>query len=121
MLQIRDIDCYCGEAQVLKSFSLAAERGEILCLLGRNGAGKTTALKAIMGLVRSRRGSIMFVKALERDRIVAHVDRQRLEARGHAIPIVECRLQRRHDVRRVGIISEVVRHDDKAAIAARFE
>ena len=60
MLQIRDIDCYYGEAQVLKSFSLAAEPGEILCLLGRNGAGKTTALKAIMGLVRSRRGSIMF-------------------------------------------------------------
>jgi branched-chain amino acid transport system ATP-binding protein len=59
MLQIRDIDCYYGEAQVLKSFSLAAEPGEILCLLGRNGAGKTTALKAIMGLVRSRRGSIM--------------------------------------------------------------
>jgi branched-chain amino acid transport system ATP-binding protein len=60
MLQIRDIDCYYGEAQALKSFSLAAEPGEILCLLGRNGAGKTTALKAIMGLVRSRRGSIMF-------------------------------------------------------------
>ena len=59
MLQIRDIDCYYGEAQVLKSFSLAAAPGEILCLLGRNGAGKTTALKAIMGLVRSRRGSIM--------------------------------------------------------------
>ncbi len=59
MLQIRDIDCYYGEAQVLKSFSLAAEPGEILCLLGRNGAGKTTALKAIMGLVRSRRGSIV--------------------------------------------------------------
>jgi branched-chain amino acid transport system ATP-binding protein len=48
MLQIRDIDCYYGEAQALKSFSLAAEPGEILCLLGRNGAGKTTALKAIM-------------------------------------------------------------------------
>jgi branched-chain amino acid transport system ATP-binding protein len=58
MLEIRDIDCYYGEAQVLRSFSLTAERGEILCLLGRNGAGKTTALKAIMGLVRPRRGSI---------------------------------------------------------------
>jgi branched-chain amino acid transport system ATP-binding protein len=59
MLQIRDVDCYYGEAQVLKSFSLAAEPGEILCLLGRNGAGKTTALKAIMGLVPARRGSIL--------------------------------------------------------------
>lgn len=58
MLRIRDVDCFYGEAQVLKSFSLTAEAGEILCLLGRNGAGKTTALKAIMGLVPARRGSI---------------------------------------------------------------
>ena len=58
MLEIRDVDCFYGEAQVLKSFSLRAEAGEILCLLGRNGAGKTTALKAVMGLVKARRGSI---------------------------------------------------------------
>ena len=58
MLEIRDVDCFYGQAQVLKSFSLKAEAGEILCLLGRNGAGKTTALKAIMGLVPARRGSI---------------------------------------------------------------
>ena len=53
-----DVDCFYGAAQVLRSFSLKAEAGEILCLLGRNGAGKTTALKAIMGLVPARRGSI---------------------------------------------------------------
>ena len=58
MLELRDVDCFYGEAQVLKSFSLKAEAGEIMCLLGRNGAGKTTALKAIMGLVPARRGSI---------------------------------------------------------------
>jgi branched-chain amino acid transport system ATP-binding protein len=58
MLEIRDVDCFYAQAQVLKSFSLKAEAGEILCLLGRNGAGKTTALKAIMGLVPARRGSI---------------------------------------------------------------
>jgi branched-chain amino acid transport system ATP-binding protein len=58
MLEIKDIDCYYGEAQVLRSFSLTVAAGEILCLLGRNGAGKTTALKAIMGLVSTRRGSI---------------------------------------------------------------
>ena len=57
MLEIRDVDCFYGEAQVLKSFSLRAEAGEILWLLGRNGAGKTTALKAVMGLVKARRGS----------------------------------------------------------------
>lgn len=58
MLEIRDVDCFYGQAQVLKAFSLKAEAGEILCLLGRNGAGKTTALKAIMGLVPAQRGSI---------------------------------------------------------------
>ena len=58
MLELSGVDCYYAEAQVLKAFSLKAEAGEILCLLGRNGAGKTTALKAIMGLVRVRRGSI---------------------------------------------------------------
>lgn len=58
MLEMRDVDCFYAEAQVLKAFSLKAEAGEILCLLGRNGAGKTTALKTIMGLVRARTGSI---------------------------------------------------------------
>ena len=58
MFEMREVDCFYGQAQVLRSFSLKAEKGEILCLLGRNGAGKTTALKAIMGLVPARGGSI---------------------------------------------------------------
>ena len=49
------IDCFYGEAQVLRGFSLTLAAGEVLCLLGRNGAGKTTALKAIMGLVPAAR------------------------------------------------------------------
>ena len=59
MLEMRGVDCFYAQAQVLRSFSLTAEKGEILCLLGRNGAGKTTALKAIMGLVPPRSGSIV--------------------------------------------------------------
>jgi len=47
-----------GEVAVLHDFSLTLARGEVLCLLGRNGAGKTTALKTIMGLVRAGAGSI---------------------------------------------------------------
>jgi branched-chain amino acid transport system ATP-binding protein len=58
MLRIRGIDCFYGNVQVLHDFSLALAAGEVLCLLGRNGAGKTTALKAIMGLVRPRSGTI---------------------------------------------------------------
>jgi branched-chain amino acid transport system ATP-binding protein len=59
MLDVKEIDCFYGQAQVLRKFSLRLEGGEVLCLLGRNGAGKTTALKAIMGLVPSRAGQII--------------------------------------------------------------
>jgi branched-chain amino acid transport system ATP-binding protein len=58
-LTISGLDAYYGEVQVLRSFELTLNRGEVLCLLGRNGAGKTTALKAIMGLVDVRAGSIV--------------------------------------------------------------
>ena len=71
MLEMRDVDCYYGAAKVLRSFSLRAERGEILCLLGRNGAGKTTALKAIMGLVPARAGDIT-LDGVEISRLPAH-------------------------------------------------
>jgi branched-chain amino acid transport system ATP-binding protein len=60
MLDIKAIDCFYGDVQVLHGFTLRLEAGEILCLLGRNGAGKTTALRAIMGQVRVRAGSIDF-------------------------------------------------------------
>ena len=59
MLDIQGLDCFYGAAQVLRGFSLKLEAGEILCLLGRNGAGKTTALKSIMGLVPARAGAIL--------------------------------------------------------------
>jgi branched-chain amino acid transport system ATP-binding protein len=58
MLELRGIDCFYGKVQVLRGLSLSVAAGEVLCLLGRNGAGKTTALKAIMGLVRARSGTI---------------------------------------------------------------
>jgi branched-chain amino acid transport system ATP-binding protein len=59
VLTISGLDCFYGEVQVLRDFALELRRGEVLCLLGRNGAGKTTALKAIMGLVHARAGHIM--------------------------------------------------------------
>ena len=59
MLAIRAIDCFYGNVQVLRDFSLTLTAGEVLCLLGRNGAGKTTALKSVMGLVRPRSGKIV--------------------------------------------------------------
>jgi branched-chain amino acid transport system ATP-binding protein len=58
MLQVSGIDAWYGDVQVLRDLSLSVAAGEVLCMLGRNGAGKTTALKAIMGLVPVRSGSI---------------------------------------------------------------
>ncbi len=57
-LTISGLDCFYGETQVLFRLGLTLRQGEVHCLLGRNGAGKTTALKAIMGLVPARTGSI---------------------------------------------------------------
>jgi len=57
-LTLDKVDCFYGNVQVLHGLSLKLRRGEVHCLLGRNGAGKTTALKAILGLVPTRSGSI---------------------------------------------------------------
>jgi branched-chain amino acid transport system ATP-binding protein len=59
MLSVTALNCFYGNVQVLRDFALELKQGEILCLLGRNGAGKTTALKAIMGLVRPRSGRVV--------------------------------------------------------------
>lgn len=56
-LKIEQLNAYYGAVHVLRDFSLSLSAGEVLCLFGRNGAGKTTALKSIMGLVQ-RTGSI---------------------------------------------------------------
>src|SRR5690554_2070118 len=58
-LTVDSVDCFYGQVQVLRGLSFELREGEVLCLLGRNGAGKTTALKAIMGLVSVRAGSIV--------------------------------------------------------------
>jgi len=60
MLQITGLNFYYGESHILRDVDLTVPRGEMVCLIGRNGVGKTTLLKNIMGLVRPRSGSIMF-------------------------------------------------------------
>ncbi|MDP9136832.1 MAG: ABC transporter ATP-binding protein [Pseudomonadota bacterium] len=59
MLAVRNINCFYGDVQVLRDVSFTLAAGEVLCLLGRNGAGKTTALKAIMGLLPVRSGQVV--------------------------------------------------------------
>lgn len=58
-LEVEGLDAFYGAAQVLFGVSLRVERGEVVALLGRNGAGKSTTLKAVMGLVRAR-GRVRF-------------------------------------------------------------
>jgi len=66
MLELSDVDTFYGPSQVLHNVSLEVNKGEIVCLLGANAAGKTTTMKTIFGLVRPRHGSIRIEgKALE--------------------------------------------------------
>lgn len=58
MLKVENINAGYGDAQILRDVSLEVHPGEILCLFGRNGAGKTTIMKTIMGLVRTMSGTI---------------------------------------------------------------
>lgn len=60
MLDLIDLSSGYGETQVLHGLSLRAEPGRVLAILGRNGAGKSTTLKTIMGLLPARGGSVTF-------------------------------------------------------------
>ena len=57
-LQIRDLHAWYGESHVLHGVNFDVHEGEVVTLLGRNGAGRTSTLRAIMGLTGSRKGSI---------------------------------------------------------------
>ena len=59
MLRIQDLHAYYGESHILHGINLKVARGECVTLLGRNGAGRSTTLKSVLGLVSRRTGSIM--------------------------------------------------------------
>ena len=59
LLEVRDFEAWYGESHILHGMDFRVNRGEVVTLLGRNGAGRTTTLKAILGLVSRRNGSIM--------------------------------------------------------------
>ena len=58
MLEVRDLHAWYGESHVLHGVNFDVQEGEVVTLLGRNGAGRTSTLRAIMGLTGSRKGSI---------------------------------------------------------------
>jgi branched-chain amino acid transport system ATP-binding protein len=58
-LRVADLHAFYGESHILNGMDFQVKRGEVVTLLGRNGAGRTTTIKAILGLVEKRSGSIM--------------------------------------------------------------
>ncbi len=58
MLKLEQLNAYYGESHILRDVSFTVEPGQVACLMGRNGVGKTTTLKAIMGLLAARSGQI---------------------------------------------------------------
>ncbi|HVP79145.1 MAG TPA: ABC transporter ATP-binding protein [Thermodesulfobacteriota bacterium] len=60
LLEIREINTFYGESHILQGISLNVDSGETVSILGRNGVGKTTTLKSIIGLLIPRSGSILF-------------------------------------------------------------
>jgi branched-chain amino acid transport system ATP-binding protein len=60
LLEVEQINSYYGDSHILFDVSLQVERNEVVALLGRNGAGKSTTLKSLIGLVRPRSGRILF-------------------------------------------------------------
>lgn len=60
LLKIENLDVFIGSTQILRNVSLGVNEGEIVCLLGRNGAGKSSIIRSTIGLYPSRSGKIIF-------------------------------------------------------------
>ena len=62
LVEVCDLNTYYGTSHVLQGISLSVAQGELIALLGRNGMGKSTTLKSIMGLIKPKSGSVIFQK-----------------------------------------------------------
>jgi branched-chain amino acid transport system ATP-binding protein len=60
LLSVKDLEAWYGESHILHGVTFEVQPGEVVTLLGRNGVGKTTTLKAIMGIIEQRTGSVRF-------------------------------------------------------------
>jgi ABC-type branched-subunit amino acid transport system ATPase component len=70
-LRLSGVQAYYGESHILHGVDLTVRKGEVVTLLGRNGAGRTTTLKSILGLVGRRTGSIL-INGVESIRMAPH-------------------------------------------------
>jgi branched-chain amino acid transport system ATP-binding protein len=71
VLKVSNLDAWYGESHILRGVELTVREGEVVTLLGRNGAGRTTTLRAIMGLIGSRRGSVL-IDGVDTIRLASH-------------------------------------------------
>ena len=90
LLSINNINVFYGVIHAVKDISFEVGQGEIVTLIGANGAGKSTILKTISGMLRSKGGSIIF-----EDKSITHVDSYKLISQGIAhVPEGRCIFQR---------------------------
>ena len=80
VLQVENINVYYGSIHAVKDVSFHVEQGEVVTLIGANGAGKSTTLNTVAGLLRSRMGSVRFM-----DEELRHVPNHKLVGRGMAL------------------------------------
>jgi urea transport system ATP-binding protein len=57
-LHVQGLNVYYGESHILRNVDLSVQPGQMVCLIGRNGVGKTTLLKTVIGLLRQRSGQV---------------------------------------------------------------
>ena len=79
MLKVNNINVYYGKIHALKDVSFEVHPGEIVALIGANGAGKSTTLKTVSGMLRSKTGSIEFM-----DENISHTESHKLVYKGLA-------------------------------------
>jgi branched-chain amino acid transport system ATP-binding protein len=71
ILKVANLEAWYGESHILHGVEFAVQEGEVVTLLGRNGAGRTTTLRAIMGLIDSRSGSVL-IQGIEAVALAPH-------------------------------------------------
>ena len=61
LLEVKSLNTYYGESHILRDVDLNVKTGEMVCLIGRNGVGKTTLLKSLIGLLKPKRLSLIHI------------------------------------------------------------
>ena len=64
LLEIKSLNTYYGERHILRDVDLNVKSGEMVCLIGRNGVGKTTLLKSLIGLLKQKKGDIYLIDCI---------------------------------------------------------